>query len=67
MFTCPCCGSSNITQRMIYCAGSAINHIKCNTCGYDNTKQVTKMSTTTSGYHTNQHMMYSNNTTSSLF
>ena len=66
MFTCPCCRSSNITQRIIYCSGSAMNHIKCNTCGYDNTKQVTRVSST-SGYYTNIHLMYSNNTTASLF
>lgn len=67
MFNCPCCGSTYITQRIIYCAGSAINHIKCSSCGYDNTEQVTRVSTTTSGYHTNKHIIYSNNTTSSLF
>lgn len=67
MFTCPRCGSSNITQRIIYCSGSAMNHIKCSTCGYDNTKQVTMLSSTTSGYYTNIHLMHSNNTTSSLF
>lgn len=67
MFTCPCCGSAHITQRLIYCAGSAVNHIKCNACGYDNIKQVTHMSSTTSEYYTNKQLMYSNNTSSSLF
>lgn len=67
MFTCPYCGSTHITQRLIYCAGYAMNHIKCNACGYDNTKQVTRMSTTTSTYYTNKQLMYSNNTISSLF
>ena len=67
MFRCPMCGSIHITQRIIYCAGSGMNHVKCNSCGYDNTKQVTRVSTTTSSYFTNNQIIFSNNTTSSLF
>lgn len=67
MFTCPMCGSTHITQHIIYCAGSAMNHVKCSSCGYDNTKQVTRVSTTTSSYFTNNKIIFSNNTTSCLF
>lgn len=66
MFRCPMCDSINITQRIIYCCGSAINHIKCNSCGYDNTEQVTRASTTSS-YFVRQHLISNNNTTSSTF
>ena len=67
MFRCPVCDSSNITQRIIYCCGNAINHVKCNSCGHDNTEQVTCASTTTSSYFTNNKIIFSNNTTSNIF